>query len=157
MRKGSDLVATYGGVLLLVPTGLVVALVLEIMPFPLLKVVLPDASAETITGGDAEKGRGLFNGKGICHYCHGQNGDPDNLPALEPETLRIIRGLRPQPPDLRRPAELKLKTDKQRFRIIREGHEGTGMFPDATLSNQDIRDVLAYLATLRGPHEQSVN
>lgn len=157
MRRGSDFVSTYGGVLLLVPTGLVVALVLGIMPFPLQKVVLPDASAEEMMGGDAEKGRAAFNGKGICHYCHGQNADPDNLPALEPETLRIIRGLRPQPPDLRRPAELKLKTDKQRARIIREGHEGTGMFPDTTLSRQDIRDVLAYLATVRGPHKQSVN
>ena len=82
-------------------------------------------------------------------FCHGQNGDPEDLPELKPETLRTVRGLRPQPPDLRRPKALKLKSDSQRFLIIREGHEGTGMLPDTTLSNQEIRDVIAYLATLR--------
>jgi hypothetical protein len=43
---------------------------------------------------------------------------------------------------------LKMKTDKERFRAIREGHEGTGMFPDSTLTDQEIRVTLAYLSVL---------
>jgi len=106
------------------------------------------------TGGDPQKGREIFHGKGICYYCHGQNGDPENLPELKPETLRTVRGLRPPPPDLRQPKDLKLKSDSQRFQIIRDGHEGTGMLPDTTLSNQEIRDVVAYLDTLRAINKQ---
>ncbi len=135
--------------------ALLVALVFGMMPFLLPHSVGGPVSAQELSSGDAEKGREVFNGKGICHYCHGQNADPDNLPALEPKTLRIIRGLRPQPPDLRRPAQLKLRTDRQRFLIIREGNTGTGMLPDTTLSNQEIRDVVAYLATFRDTTRQT--
>jgi mono/diheme cytochrome c family protein len=113
-----------------------------------------EVSSQGAAGGDPEKGRQVFHGRGICHYCHGQNGDLENLPELKPETLRTIRGLRPHPPDLRRPKELKLKSDRERFLIVREGHEGTGMLPDTTLSNQEIRDVVAYLATLRATNTQ---
>jgi mono/diheme cytochrome c family protein len=127
----------------------VLTLLLEVGSLPL------TAASEGARGGDPEKGREVFNGKGICHYCHGQNGDPEHLPELRPETLRTIRGLRPQPPDLRRSEALKLKSDRQRFVIIRDGHEGTGMLPDTTLSNQEIRDVVAYLATLRDTARQT--
>ena len=105
--------------------------------------------SQQVPNGDPEKGRQVFHGRGICYYCHGQNGEPENLPALQPETLRTGRGLRPQPPDLRRPQNLKLTSDTQGVLIIRDGHEGTGMLPDTTLSNQEIRDVVAYLETLR--------
>jgi mono/diheme cytochrome c family protein len=114
-----------------------------------------EVGSQHTPGGDPEKGRQVFHGKGICYYCHGHNGDPENLPDLKPETLRTIRGLRPQPPDLRHTKGLKLKTDNQRFQIIREGHEGTGMLPDTTLSNQEIRDVVAYVETLRMGRQQT--
>jgi mono/diheme cytochrome c family protein len=134
--------------------ALLATVVFGIVPFlPAQSVGGPPVERERASG-DANNGRQLFHGKGICHYCHGQNGDPENLPQLKPETLRTVRGLRPQPPDLRRPKELKLKSDSQRFLIIRDGHEGTGMLPDTTLSNQDIRDVMAYLATLRATHKE---
>lgn len=58
--------------------------------------------------GHAAAGRSVFNGKGVCYYCHGV-----------------------------------------RAKIIREGHEGTAMFPDTTMTDQDIADTLAYLALLR--------
>src|SRR5574341_1845340 len=99
--------------------------------------------------GNAERGKGLFNGKGICYYCHGQDAHPDQLPQLAPDAARVVADLNPTPPDLRDPQRLKLTSDKQRFRIIREGHVGTGMFPDAGLSDQDIQDLLAYLSDLR--------
>jgi hypothetical protein len=44
-------------------------------------------------------------------------------------------------------------SDKQRARAIREGHPGTGMFPDKRMTDQELADTLAYLALLR--HEDS--
>jgi hypothetical protein len=35
------------------------------------------------------------------------------------------------PPDLRHPKQPKLKSDRERFRIIPQGHTETGMLPDA--------------------------
>ena len=65
--------------------------------------------------------------------------------VMEP---RIVQ-LNPQPVDLRNPKALYLKTDKQLARAIREGHPGTGMFPDTTLTTQELTDTSAYLAVLR--------
>lgn len=99
--------------------------------------------------GDAGRGRSIFNGKGICFYCHGRDGYRDRKPQLNRETAAVIDRLDPKPTDLRKPDGLKLKTDGERFRIIREGHPGTGMFPDTTLTDQEIYDALAYLSTFR--------
>jgi mono/diheme cytochrome c family protein len=100
-------------------------------------------------GGDAERGRGVFNGKGICYYCHGTDGRLGQRPQLSEETTRIITSLAPNPPDLRNSKQLKLKSNRDRFRLIREGHTGSGMLPDKTLTDQEITDLLAYLAVLR--------
>ncbi len=99
--------------------------------------------------GNAQAGRSVFNGNGICYYCHGVDGYRERIPELASDTAAIISRLNPQPADLRNPKALRLTTDKQRARAIREGHPGTGMFPDTTLTDTEIRDVLAYLATLR--------
>lgn len=99
--------------------------------------------------GSAEAGRSVFNGKGVCYYCHGIDGRRDQLPQLEAGTARLIAQLHPQPTDLRNPKTLHLKTDKQRARIIREGHTGTGMFSDTRMTDQELADTLAYLATIR--------
>jgi mono/diheme cytochrome c family protein len=106
--------------------------------------------AQAAERGDAEHGRAVFNGKGICYYCHGTDGDLRRRPQLSEETTRIITSLAPLPPDLRNSKQLKLKTDRDRFRIIREGHTGSGMLPDRTLTDQEIANILAYLASLRG-------
>lgn len=100
--------------------------------------------------GNAERGRELFNGRGICFYCHGKDGDINQRPQLNPDTMAVIARLNPRPHDLRNSDVLKLKTDEGRFRLIREGHSGTGMLPDTTLTNEDIIDILAYLSALRG-------
>ncbi|HSB44328.1 MAG TPA: cytochrome c [Nitrospira sp.] len=99
--------------------------------------------------GNAEAGRIVFNGKGVCYYCHGIDGRRDQLPQLEDGTAELIAQLHPQPTDLRNPKTLHLKTNKQRARIIREGHTGTGMFPDTRMTDQELADTLAYLATIR--------
>lgn len=101
------------------------------------------------SGGNPEHGRSLFNGKGLCFYCHGQDGIPTRRPALNEETASLIARLDPAPSDLRRAGNLKLRHDRERSRLIREGHTGTGMFPDATLTDDEIKDLLAYLARLR--------
>jgi mono/diheme cytochrome c family protein len=98
----------------------------------------------------AERGRTVFNGKGVCHYCHGVDGAFDRRPEVESDTAALIARLNPPPPDLRNPKALRLKTDKQRTQAIREGHPGTGMFPDRTMTDQELADTLAYLALLRG-------
>ena len=103
----------------------------------------------TKAAGDAERGRVVFNGKGVCYYCHGIDGNKDQRPQLAADTAALIAQLNPQPVDLRNPKVLRLKTDKQRARAIREGHPGTGMFPDTTMTTQELTDTLAYLALLR--------
>jgi mono/diheme cytochrome c family protein len=99
--------------------------------------------------GDQERGRAVFNGKGICYYCHGTDGRLEQRPTLSKETAGVIARLAPNPPDLRNLKNLRLKSDRERFRAIREGHPGTGMLPDTTLTDQEITDAVAYLATLR--------
>jgi len=99
--------------------------------------------------GDAERGRAVFNGKGVCYYCHGTDGYRDKLPQLEADTVALIARLNPPPADLRNSKTLHLKNDKQRAKAVREGHPGTGMFPDTTMTNQELADMLAYLTLLR--------
>ena len=99
--------------------------------------------------GDAGRGREVFNGKGVCYYCHGVDGYRDRQPQLAADTATLIAQLNPQPADLRNPKSLQLTSDKARFNAIREGHPGTGMFPDNTMTTQELTDTLAYLALLR--------
>jgi mono/diheme cytochrome c family protein len=99
--------------------------------------------------GNAEAGLKVFNGKGICHYCHGIDGHLDKPPPLAPDTAALIAQLNPPPADLRKAKTLRLDSDKARAKIIREGHTGTGMFPTTTLNDQEIVDILAYLSVLR--------
>ena len=98
---------------------------------------------------DAERGRAVFNGKGVCYYCHGIDGNKDQRPQLAADTAALIDQLNPPPSDLRNRKGLRLATDKARFNAIREGHPGTGMFPDTTMTTQELTDTLAYLAFLR--------
>jgi mono/diheme cytochrome c family protein len=125
------------------------------MLFLISLVALPNGSSAEQTlknppmKGDAAQGKAVFNGKGICHYCHGIDGVIDRKPSLTPDTAAVIARLAAAPPDLRNRAMLKLKDNKARFRVIRDGHPGSGMLPDTTITDQDITDVLAYLATLR--------
>ena len=105
--------------------------------------------------GNILRGRDIFNGKGVCYYCHGIDGYLNRPPRLEADTAKLIAKLNPPPPDLRNPEVLRLKTNKERARAIREGHPGTGMFPDTTMTDQDLADTLLYLALIRkDPHPE---
>ena len=105
--------------------------------------------------GNVQAGRDVFNGKGVCHYCHGIDGRRDRPPQLAPDTTVLIAGLDPPPADLRNPKTLRLKSDKARAKTIKQGHRGTGMFPTTTLTDQELTDTLAYLAALRTEGHQS--
>jgi len=105
-------------------------------------------STNSKPGANADTGRSIFNGN-LCYYCHGMDGDLEKLPQLAPDTAGLIAELNPKPPDLRSRKGLRLQSDKARATIIREGHLGTGMFPDPTMTDQDLKDTLAYLALLR--------
>lgn len=109
----------------------------------------PQASQSTSAQGDAERGRAVFNGKGVCYYCHGVDGQIEKRPQLAADTAALIARLSPPPSDLRNSKTLHLKSDKQRAKAVREGHPGTGMFPDTTMTSQELVDTLAYLALLR--------
>lgn len=105
--------------------------------------------------GNILRGREIFNGKGVCYYCHGIDGYIDRPPRLAADTAALIGKLNPLPTDLRNPEILRLKTNKERARAIREGHPGTGMFPDTTMTDQDLTDTLLYLALIRkDPHPE---
>ena len=99
--------------------------------------------------GNVAAGGNGFNGKGICHYCHGIDGYRDKPPQLASDTAALIAQLNPAPADLRNPKTLRLKSEEARANIIREGHTGTGMFPTTTLTEQELADTLSYLAALR--------
>lgn len=107
------------------------------------------SSKSTKAVGNAERGRAVFNGKGVCYYCHGMDGNMEQQPQLAADTAALIAQLNPPPVDLRNPKGLYLKTDKQRAHAIRKGHTGTGMFPDTTMTDQELTDALAYLTLLR--------
>ena len=101
---------------------------------------------------DAEQGRAIFNGKGLCSTCHGVDGYKGQLPPDLSQHIRDnIARLDPAPADLRQPATLTLTTDKQRFEVIRHGHLRTAMYPlsKETLSDEDILALLSYLASIR--------
>ncbi len=109
----------------------------------------PSSFGKPAAPGNALAGRSIFNGKGVCYYCHGVDGYMAKRPELAADTAALIARLNPPPPDLRNPNALHLKNDKQRAQAVREGHPGTGMFPDTTMTGQELADTLAYLALLR--------
>jgi hypothetical protein len=42
----------------------------------------PSSPKSTTTAGDIEMGRAVFNGKGVCYYCHGMHGNMEQRPQL---------------------------------------------------------------------------
>jgi mono/diheme cytochrome c family protein len=99
---------------------------------------------------NVERGRNIFHGRGACSYCHGMDGYLDRLPPMKEDIAVRIARLNPPPTDLRDPGVLRLKTNRERARAIREGHPGTGIFQDFTMmTEQNMADTLFYLAFIR--------
>ncbi|MBM4123454.1 MAG: cytochrome c [Nitrospira sp.] len=90
-------------------------------------------------GSDAAKGKTLFDGKGGCVNCHGPSGRGDG-----PAGKMLV----PPPADLTGP-KTKAKPDAELLKTIQEGRPGTAMAPfKGQLSEQEIRDLLAYVRSL---------
>ncbi|MGC4099610.1 MAG: hypothetical protein QM706_21155 [Nitrospira sp.] len=105
--------------------------------------------------GNILRGREVFNGKGVCYYCHGIDGYIGRPPRVKADTAELIARLKTPPSDLRNPDELRLKTDQERARAIRENHPGIVMFPDSKMTDQELADTLFYLAIIRkDPHPE---
>ena len=111
----------------------------------------PTASAPPshILRGDAKNGRQLYHELGGCAICHGIEGDLHTRPPMSADLIRRLDALPAPPVDLRNPATLKSQNDEDRYRSIKLGHPGTAMYPKTLLRDEDIRDLIAYLAILR--------
>ncbi len=94
--------------------------------------------------GDVESGRQLY--QQFCTSCHGVSGQGDGP---------VGRALNPRPADHTSTARMGQLSDEHVIKVIREGGASVGKSPmmapwGGILSEQDIRDVLAYLRTLSG-------
>ncbi len=115
------------------------------------KVPAPASMPEPDTSlrGDAKTGRQLYHELGGCAICHGIEGHLNNRPPMSADLIKRLDALPAPPANLRDPATLKSQNDEDRFRSIKHGHPGTAMYPKTLLRNEDIRDLVAYLGTLR--------
>lgn len=105
------------------------------------------APASRILGGDAKNGRLLYHELGGCAICHGIEGHLNTRPPISADLMKRLDALPAPPADLRNPATLKSQNDEDRYRSITLGHPGTAMYPKTLLRDEDIRDLIAYLAT----------
>lgn len=87
--------------------------------------------------GDPAAGKALFNAN--CTACHGQAGDGRGPAAL---------ALQPGPPDFTAAAFQRTRTDAQLVASIRAGRPGTSMTAFTLLTEDDARDLVAYVRTL---------
>lgn len=115
----------------------------EVPPAP---VPGPDPSLR----GEVNSGRQIYHEIGGCAICHGTEGRLDQRPPISADLAQKLDALPIPPADLRNPATLKSRNDEDVFKSIKRGHPGTAMFPKSLLRDEDIRDLVAYLATLRG-------
>lgn len=99
--------------------------------------------------GDAKRGRQLYHELGGCAICHGIDGQLTRRPPISKDLAHRLDTLPAPPANLRDPASLTSQNDEDRFLSIKRGHPGTAMYPKALLRDEDIRDLVAYLATLR--------
>lgn len=106
--------------------------------------------ANTSLRGDAKIGRQLYHEVGGCAVCHGMEGHLNQRPPISADLAQKLDRLPVPPANLRDAATLKSQNDQDRFQSIKLGHPGTAMFPKHLLRDDDIRDLVAYLAVLRG-------
>jgi mono/diheme cytochrome c family protein len=91
-----------------------------------------------------QRGNALFNGKGDCSRCHGQNGNIRTVSNTE------VSRLHPKPTDLRTPTD---KSVRQLYLIIKYGIPATAMAPiqeAARLSDDDVLSIISYVLSLQG-------
>ena len=109
---------------------------------------LEEARAQTDPLPDApdniEKGKALYNGKGACFNCHGQDGG-GNGP--------VSPGLDPAPRNFRHHGFWRHRTEGELFWVIKHGSPGTAMIGfGAELSDEEIWTVIRYERTFAEGH-----
>ena len=85
---------------------------------------------------EAESGRKIFNGEGMCFGCHGKNADGST--DLEP----IASQVQPNPPDLRNSQSLRHQTSKDVYRFLKDRLHGP-------VSDEEIWQIIAFLYMIR--------
>jgi len=110
---------------------------------------VPEPAPRALFSGDAKNGRQLYHELGGCAMCHGIEGHLDRRPPTSKDLAKRLDALPAPPANLRDPATLKSQNDEDRYRSIKLGHPGTAMYPKTLLRDEDIRDLVAYLAVLR--------
>ena len=68
---------------------------------------------------------------------------------MSADLVKRLDALPAPPANLRDPSTLKSQNDEDRYHSIKRGHPGTAMYPKTLLRDEDVRDLIAYLATLR--------
>lgn len=111
----------------------------------------PISGLDTSLRGDAKSGRQLYHELGGCAICHGIEGDLARRPPMSADLAKRLDALPAPPANLRNPVTLKSQNDEDRYYSIKRGHPGTAMYPKTLLRDEDIRNLVAYLATLREP------
>jgi mono/diheme cytochrome c family protein len=101
---------------------------------------------------DAEAGKAVYSGKGACASCHGPTGKGDGPAAA---------ALNPKPRDfslgdfaLDTDGDGQSGTDTDLYNVIHDGaakYGGAATMPGrADLSEQEIKDLIAYIRSLQG-------
>ena len=91
------------------------------------------AATEKGSGGDPAKGKVIFDAK--CSTCHGPQGHGDGPAGA---------ALNPKPRDFHDAAYMSSKSDDEFFHSIKYGKSGMPAWGQAGLSDDDIRNALAY-------------
>ncbi|MEX5215469.1 MAG: cytochrome c [Nitrospiraceae bacterium] len=114
-----------------------------------------------LTRDPVAEGRALFNGKGACNTCHGRDADMYTdvrqellfgvAPGYIPPIITPFAGPSPRrvPPNLRDWFALRIRTDLELYRAIKDGIGGSTMTGTRHLSDREISDLIAYLNSLR--------
>jgi mono/diheme cytochrome c family protein len=103
---------------------------------------VPPAPAGFQLDGDPGRGQAIYARS--CDTCHGPAGKGDG---------KIAAGLKPKPQDLTDPKRMAGISDWEIYLVVRDGGPAVGLAPTMlswgkTLSDQEIRDVSAYVRSL---------
>ena len=94
------------------------------------------AITQAVAAGDANLPRGKHVYEKYCLACHGQQGRGDGATPFDPPVADLTA------------SEVLLKPDSRLLRSIHEGRTNTAMDAwKSTLSDEVMRDVLAYILT----------
>ena len=90
-------------------------------PGPTMPAAASKATSPAAPGGDAQKGKTVFNDMG-CAGCHGDKGQGDSAPSLKGKSAATIKN------------------------VVRSGQNAMPSFDAASLSNADLENIIAFLA-----------